>query len=198
MQPDAEAVTDILRNAESGDREAVDALFRAVYDELHVLARRQRRRWQGEPSLNTTALVHEAYLKLVNADRLAAGSRAHFFAIAARAMRQILVNYALAARAQKRGGDVPRVALDALADALLAGPSLSLDQVDLLVRLDDALKRLASLSERQSRVVECRFFAGMSIPETAVALDTSAATVKRDWSVAQAWLFRELTGRSDG
>ena len=191
---DAEAVTRILLRAESGDRGAVDDLFRTVYDELHLLARRQRRRWGGDHTLNTTALVHEAYLKLVNAERLEAGSRAHFLAIAARAMRQILMNYAKARRTQKRGGDAPRLSLNTLTEAPFPGPALTAEQAQLLLALEEALKRLETLSERQSRVVECRFFGGMSIPETAAALGTSAATVKRDWALAQAWLYRALEG----
>lgn len=197
-QRNAEDVTRILLRAEAGDRDAVDALFRCIYDELHLLARRQRRRWSGDHTMNTTALVHEAYLKLVNAERLEAGSRAHFLAIAARAMRQILINHAKAKRRQKRGGSAPPISLDALVEAPLPGPALSPEQAELLLDLEDALKRLESLSERQSRVVECRFFGGLSIPETAAALGTSPATVKRDWSLAQAWLFRELKGELAG
>jgi RNA polymerase sigma factor (TIGR02999 family) len=194
MERDAEAVTRILLRAEAGERDAVDELFRAVYDELHLLAGRQRRRWGRDHTMNTTALVHEAYLKLVNAERLEAGSRAHFFAIASRAMRQILMNYAKSKRRQKRGGDAPRVSLDELAEAPFPGPELSGGEAELLLELDDALRRLEALSERQSRVVECRFFGGLSIPETATVLGASPATVKRDWALAQAWLYRELEG----
>ena len=195
---DPEALTGILLRAEAGDRGAVDELFRSIYDELHLLARRQRRRWTGDHTMNTTALVHEAYLKLVNADHLEAGSRAHFLALAARAMRQILINTAKARRTQKRGGDLPRLSLDALADLPLSAHALSPEHADLLLELDDALRRLASLSDRQSRVVECRFFGGMTIPETAAALGTSTATIKREWALAQAWLFRELHGDAAG
>lgn len=195
---DAETVTRILLRAEAGDRGAMDDVFRAVYHELHALARRQRGRWRDDHTMNTTALVHEAYLKLVKADRLGAGSRAHFLAIAARAMRQILINYATGRRRQKRGGGVSAIPLDALAEAPLPGPALTPEHAELLIALEDALKRLESLSERQSRVVECRFFGGMSIPETAAALGTSPATVKRDWALAQAWLFRELERAATG
>jgi RNA polymerase sigma factor (TIGR02999 family) len=195
---DAETVTGILLRMEAGDRDAVDDLFRAVYDELHLMARRQRRRWSGDPTMNTTALVHEAYVKLVNAERLAAGTRAHFMAIAARAMRQILMNYAKARRTQKRGGRALPLSLEALAEARVPGPTLSPEQADTLLELEDALQRLEALSKRQSRVVECRFFGGMSVPETAAALGTSPATVKRDWALAQAWLFRALRGDTTG
>jgi RNA polymerase sigma factor (TIGR02999 family) len=198
MERAAEAVTRLLLRAEAGDRAALDELFPAVYDELHSLAHRQRGRWRDDHTMNTTALVHEAYLKLFNADRLEAGSRAHFLAIAARAMRQILINYAKGRQRQKRGGSARQISFDELREAPLPGPDLSLEDADLLIELEDALTRLESLSERQSRVVECRFFGGMSIPETAAALGTSPATVKRDWALAQAWLFRELKGESAG
>jgi RNA polymerase sigma factor (TIGR02999 family) len=192
-------LTRTLLRAEAGDREAMDKVFRTVYDELRLLARRQRRRWGGDLTMNTTALVHEAYLKLVNADRVAAGSRAHFLGIAARAMRQILMNYAEARRTQKRGGDAPRISLEVLGDGLLPqGPDITGEEAEQLLELNDALKRLEELSERQSRVVECRFFGGMSIPDTADALGTSPATVKRDWALAQAWLYRALRGEPAG
>jgi RNA polymerase sigma factor (TIGR02999 family) len=137
---DIEAVTKILLRAEAGDRGARDELFRAVYDELHLIARRARRRWSGGHTLNTTALVHEAYLKLVNADRLEAGSRAHFLAIAARAMRQILMNYAQSRRTQKRGGGGPQLSLDEVGELAAPGPALSSEHADLLLGLEDALR----------------------------------------------------------
>jgi RNA polymerase sigma factor (TIGR02999 family) len=183
----------MLEQVRAGDREAADALFEVVYGELHGLAERQRRAWHGDYTLNATALVHEAYLKLVDHEHLDANNRAHFFALAARAMRHILINYAKAQRRQKRGGDVPKVSLEdaplrALEDQLI----LSSERADQLVLLETALTHLERHSPRQSRVVECRFFGGMSVPETAAALDLSPATIKRDWSVARAWLFREM------
>jgi RNA polymerase sigma factor (TIGR02999 family) len=164
-----------------------------VYDELHALAHRQRRRWQGDHTLNTTVLVHEAYLKLVGQKQIDVQERAHFLALASRAMRHILCNHARAAAARKRGGGLERVALDSTRLPDTAGAS-SGEHADALVALDDALRRLEQLDPRQSRVVECRFFGGLTIEETAAALGISPRTVKRDWQVAQAWLHREMVG----
>lgn len=182
--------TALVKLTESSDSAAIDALLPFVYEELRALARRQRRRDRASETLTTTALVHEAYLKLVGSTQLNVTGRAHFFALAARAMRQVLSNYARAARAGKRGSGRAPVSIDRVAEVL--GDGDSFDDAATLVALDDALASLARRSERQSRVVECRFYAGMSIPETALALGLSEATVKRDWAVAQAWLYREL------
>jgi RNA polymerase sigma factor (TIGR02999 family) len=187
-----ETVTRLLHEARAGAPDAPDALFAHVYDELVVLARRQRVRWTGDDTLDTRALVHEAYLKLVDGERIGAEGRAHFFALAAKAMRHILSNYARDRRRLKRGGASPHVALD---DApTLEGPASDLvaDHADTLVALDEALARFESVSPRQARVVECRFYGQMSVEETAAALDVSPATVKRDWTLAQAWLHREV------
>jgi len=179
-----------------GDREALDAVFPLVYGEVHALAHRQRRKWRGVHTLNTTALVHEAYLKLAGSERLGVDSRAHFMALAATAIRQILVNYATARRARKRGGGVRRLPLtEQIAGAPAAHPDGSGgDEPDLLVALDAALDQLAKVHARQARVVECRFFGGMTIEETAVALAVSPRTVKRDWTVAQAWMHARMEG----
>jgi RNA polymerase sigma factor (TIGR02999 family) len=169
----------------------VDHTFAVAYDELHELARRQRRRWHGNDTLNTTALVHEAYVKLVAQGRLDVEGRAHFLALASKTMRHILCNHARAARAQKRGGAAQRLTLDpvhAPADAAASDD----DFPDVLVALDEALRRLERLDARQGSVVECRFFGGLTIDETAAALGISPRTVKRDWQVAQAWLAREI------
>jgi RNA polymerase sigma factor (TIGR02999 family) len=171
--------------------ESLESLLPLVYDELRVLAHRQRRRTDEHATLDTTELVHEVYLKLVGASRLEASGRAHFFALAARAMRQVLTDQARARLSAKRGGGQAPIALSGIVE-LVAAPGA--DHTDTLLALDAALARLATLSERQARVVECRFYAGMSFPETAVALGVSEATVKRDWVAAQAWLFRELQG----
>lgn len=173
------------------DAESVDGLFAALYDELRDIAKRQRRRWTGDYTLNTTALLHEAYVKLADGPRVAIGSRDHFLALAARAMRHILCNHARDRRALKRGGSVECLPLD-------SGTAFDAAEVDesseSLVALDDALQRLATLDPRQSQVVECRFFGGLTVEETARALDISPRTVKRDWAMAQAWLHRELSG----
>ena len=195
--PTETTVTRLLAQLEGGHRAALDQLFPIVYAELRALAHRQRRRWYGDETLGTTALVNEAYLKLVDQQRLGARSRAHFLAIAAKAMRHILSNYAEARRRLKRGGDLRRVSADVL-DAVPAPLGLTDAQAELLAALDDALRRLEETNVRLSRVVECRFLAGMSIEDTAVALDTSPATVKRDWVLARAWLYRELQADHEG
>lgn len=181
----------IARLNDDGDPAALDELLPLVYEELRTLARRQRRRAAGAAgeTINTTGLVHEVYLKLVGADRIGATGRAHFFALAARAMRQVLSNQARARRTGKRGSGQPAIALEAVAE--IVGEDRSA-HADTLVALDDALNELARRSARQSRVVECRFYAGMSVAETALALGVSEPTVKRDWALAQAWLYREL------
>jgi RNA polymerase sigma factor (TIGR02999 family) len=186
-------VTRLLGEVRGGDRDALGELFTVVYDELQLLARRQRRRWDGDYTLNTTALVHEAYLKLVDRSRIGVESRAHFYALASRAMRHILCNYARDKQARKRGGDLRRVSFDE--GRLPAGRAASPDRTsDLLAALDDALRRLEELEPRQGRVVECRFFGGLTVKETATALGVSPRTVKRDYAMAQAWLHRELEG----
>ena len=183
-------VTVLLQQAAAGDRQALDSLFDSIYGELNRLARIQRSRWTGDETLNTTALVHEAYFKLVGADPSGWNDRAHFFAVASRAMRQVLVRYAERRIAAKRGGGAEVVSLD---DANPVAPEMAED----ILAMHEALDRLADLDERQSRVVEYRFFAGMSVPETAVLLGLSPATVKRDWAVASAWLRREMEGPPD-
>lgn len=177
-------LTAVLRAVSSGDRSAVDVLFQAVYAELQRIAHGQRLKWQGDETLNTTALVHEAYLKLVKQDVEWQG-RAHFYAVAATAMRHILVNYAERRLAAKRGGGLPHIPLDE------ANPVPAEGAEDLLA-LNEALEKLGRLDERQSRVVECRFFGGLGIRETAEALGVSTATVERDWALASAWLRRAL------
>jgi RNA polymerase sigma factor (TIGR02999 family) len=175
----------------SGDAAAVDELFALVYDELRGLARAQRRRWEGDHTLNTTVLVHEAYLRLVDQTSPEWRDRAHFMAVAARAMRHILIDYARQRQAQKRGGARERLSLDEIESSLAGGdPSEARDEA--LLALDASLERLARESERQSRIVECRFFGGMTIEETAEAVGVSPATVKRAWTAAQAWLYRDL------
>ncbi len=188
---DPGTVTRLLSDIAAGDRSAREALFPIVYQELRSLAHRQRRRWNGDSTLGTTALVHEAYLKLVDVDRIGARTSVHFLRIAAVAMRHILCNYAREQRAAKRGGDAPHIALDAFPDGVLP-LSFSDSQSATLEALDDALRRLEKMEPRLGEVVECRFFGGLTIEDTAAALGTSPATVKRDWALARSWLFREL------
>ncbi len=177
-------ITTMLEAVRDGDRDAIDALFPVLYGELRRLAQAQRNEWRGEHTLNTTALVHEAYLKLVRQDRVGLNERSHFFALAAKAMRHILTDYARRRQAQKRGGGVRPVELK---EAEAANP-VSAESATELLALEDALARLEAANERQARVVECRFFAGLRVPETAMALGISEATVKRDWRVARAIL----------
>jgi RNA polymerase sigma factor (TIGR02999 family) len=184
-------VTNLLRELQVGNRAALGDLFPLVYNELRELAHRQRRRWRGDFTLNTTALVHEAYLKLVDQTRLDIDNRAHFLGVAAQAMRHILCNYARDRRRKKRGGDLQRLPLEEI-DALPQTLTLSQDQAAILVALDDGLKQLETVDKRLSDVVECRFFGAMSIEDTAAALALSPATVKRRWTLARSWLYREL------
>lgn len=180
-------VRPLLQASATGTKAALDELFPLVYEELRNVAHRRLRAERAGHTLNTTALVHEAYVKLVGLERIEYRNRAHFFAIAARAMRQILVTYAIARRTRKRGGEFTVVSLD---DAVAVAHASSDD----LLALEDTLKRLETLDHRQSQVVECKFFGGMSNEETAAALGISAATVKREWATARAWLNREVGG----
>lgn len=200
---DQTTVSRLVTAVAAGDRRALDGLFAEVYDELHVLARRQRLGWRGNHTLNTTGLVHEAYLKLSAGQPIDLAGRAHFLALASRAMRQILVNYAESRRAAKRGGELRRVRLDDLGNAPVEGGSEAVEELgaaeaELLVALDGALHELERRHERQARVVEQRFFGGLTVEETAAALDVSPRTVKRDWAVAQAWLHDRLEGSRAG
>jgi RNA polymerase sigma factor (TIGR02999 family) len=172
-----------------GDAQAFDRLVPLVHDELQRLARRHMRGERADHTLQTTALVNEAYVRLMDVKKMQWHDRAHFFAMAARVMRRILVDYARAHRSDKRGGGLPRVTLSD--EALLAPPEKPQD----VVALDAALETLAVEHPRKSQVVEMRFFAGMTAEETAEALEISVDTVKRDWRFAKAWLLREL---SDG
>jgi RNA polymerase sigma factor (TIGR02999 family) len=179
-------ITDLLHSWGSGDREAIERLFRLVYEELRRQAHLQLQRERPGHTLETGALVHEAYLKLVELDPSRWHDRRHFFAMAARAMRQVLVNYALMRNAEKRGGGRTALPLDDVVASVDA-------RSDDLLALDEALGRLEAAEPRYVRVVECRLFAGLGIDETAAALDISPATVKRDWTLARAWLNRELS-----
>ena len=181
-------VTRLLALASGGDPRAVDRLVPLVYDELRRIAHRRMRGEHPGHTLDTTSLVNEAYLELAGLDRMQWRDRGHFLAVAAGAMRRVLIDYAVRRRALKRDGGRQAIPLDDVEEPLL----VSDERADELLALDEALGRLAATSERQCRVVECRFFAGLSVDETAEALGTSPATVKRDWTAARAWLHREL------
>jgi RNA polymerase sigma factor (TIGR02999 family) len=185
-------ITQLLQGWRGGDRAALDALLPVVYKELERLAHFQLRQERSGHTLQSAALVHEAYLRLVGMNPPKWESRTHFFAIAAQLMRQILVDYARRHRAHKRGGGAVAMPLEE-ATLLLGGQAID------VVALDDALKELAKIDARKAQVVELRFFGGLSFSETAEVLKVSAVTVSRDWSTARAWLHREIgRGRGDG
>lgn len=181
-------ITHFLHALGVGKEAALDELFSAAYAVLHDLAHAQRRSWSGRLSPSTTGLVHEAYLKLSEHESPRWRSRGHFFAVTTRAMRQILVDHAKRRRAAKRGGGRPHVRVD---EERLIDDS----RIEDLLALDEALTRLERQNPRQARVIECRFFAGLKIEETAEALAISPTTVKRDWRRGQAWLYRQLGAR---
>lgn len=182
---DSPNITQFLQKWSNGDEASLDALIPLVYEELRRLAHRALRRNSSDEGVQTTALVHEAYVRLVNVKQVEWQDRVHFFAVSANLMRNILVDFARNRLSQKRGGALTHVELD---DALNFSPNKSED----LVALDEVLKELAQLNERQSRVVELKFFGGLTEEEIAEVLKISPATVRRDWKVARAWLYREL------
>ena len=180
-------VTQLLVSWSEGDPKALEALTPLVYDELRTLAGRYLRRERPDHTLQSTALVHEAYLRMVDQRQVRWQNRAHFFGVAAQIIRRILVDHARSHKAEKRGADAVKLSLD----EAMAVPEER--QVD-LVALDDSLNSLASFDVQQGRIVELRFFGGLSIEETAAVLGVSPATVKRDWAMAKAWLYREISG----
>lgn len=183
---DSQNITRMLKDWSGGDREALGQLLPYVYDELHRQASRYLRRERPDHTLQTTALIHEAYLKLIDQRKVEWQNRAHFFAVAAQAMRRILVDYARTKKREKRGGDDIKLQLDEAINVATGEKSID------LVALDEALTRLAEFDARQARVVELRYFSGMTEDETAQVLDISPATVRRDWSMAKAWLHGQL------
>jgi RNA polymerase sigma factor (TIGR02999 family) len=186
MTPSPPNVTQLLRNWSDGDKQAQEKLFQVVYNELHRQAARYLRNEQAGLSLQTTDLIHEAYLRLIDQQHVEWQNRLHFFAIAAKVMRRILVDHVRSRQAAKRGGSDICLPLE---DAMIVSPARDLD----LLALDEALTRLAAIDSQQSQIVELRFFSGLSVEETANVVDVSERTVKRDWNVAKAWLRRELS-----
>jgi RNA polymerase sigma factor (TIGR02999 family) len=184
--PDPPDLTALLSAARESDGQALDELYAEVYSHLKQLAHTQRMYWEGDYTLNTTALAHEAYLKLIRQDQAGWEDRTHFMGVASKAMRHILINYAERRRARKRGGGVEPVPFD-------ESNPIAPDTAQEILDLHEALERLAHVSERSVQIVECRFFAGLTIGETAAALGVSRATVQRDWTAASAWLRRELS-----
>ena len=186
----SQEVTQLLLAWSEGDQTAFDRLVPLVYAELHRLAKRYMRDERPEHTLQATALIHEAYVRLIDAKRVRWEGRGHFFGVAARLMRQILVDFARERGYQKRGGAVRPVSLD---EALV----VSGKQDEGLVALDEALSALAEIDGRKSQVVELRFFGGLSIEESAEALKVSPETVRRDWRLAKSWLFQRLNEGAD-
>jgi RNA polymerase sigma factor (TIGR02999 family) len=178
-------ITSLLLQWGEGDRQALERMLPLVYEELRRLAGSHLNRERPGHTLQTTALVHEAYMRLVNQRQVRANSRAHFFGICAGLMRRILVDHARRRGAAKRGSAAPKLSID---DSLV----LPVARDDQLVALDEALTALAAVDERQARVVELRFFAGLSVEDAAEAMDLSPATVKREWALARAWLHRQV------
>ena len=179
-------VTELLQQWSNGQAQALDRLLPQIHDELRKLAASYLRRERPDHTLQPTALVNEAFLKLVDQRKAKWQNRAHFFGIAAQAMRRILVDHARAHSADKRGGEFRKVALD---EAHEIGRSVDVD----LLALDEALTRLATIDPQQSRIVELRFFGGLTIEEAAEVMQVSHSTVEREWKIAKAWLKRELT-----
>jgi RNA polymerase sigma factor (TIGR02999 family) len=187
MTPTSHEITQLLLAWSEGDKQALDRLVPLVYDELRRLAQNYMRKERAGQTLQTTALIHEAYLRLIDADRVQWRNRAHFFGIAARLMRQILVARARERGCQKRGGGAERVSLD---EAMVIDERLDED----LVALDEALGELSQFDARMAQVVEMRFFGGLTEEEIAAALDVSTKTVRRDWRLARSWMRRKLSG----
>ncbi|HEX9959862.1 MAG TPA: sigma-70 family RNA polymerase sigma factor [Pyrinomonadaceae bacterium] len=184
-QPASQEITRLLLAWGSGDKAALDALMPIVHEELRRLAKRYMRRQNPGHTLQTTALVNEAYLRLIDSSRVRWQDRTHFFAISARLMRRVLVDFARAGNSLKRGGEQIQITLDERIEA-------PFEKEMNLVELDEALQKLAKLSQRQSRIVELRYFGGLSEEEIAETLEISTRTVRRDWNLARAWLYREL------
>lgn len=188
MASSPENITQLLIDWSDGDEAALEKLMPLVYNDLHQIARRYMARQNAGHTLQTTALIHEAFIKMVGQSEKQYQNRSHFFAVAAQAMRHILVNYALARQTDKRGGKGRQVSLD---EALV----VSKQPDEELVALDDALNELARIDPRKSKVVELRYFGGLSVDETAEVLKVSPVTVMRDWSMAKSWLHRELSSK---
>ncbi len=186
LESDSHRVTLLLNQWGDGNDAALDELMPLVYDELRTMAKRYMSGQNKGHTFQTTELIHEAYLKLAGGEKQEWKNRAHFLGVAALAMRHILVNYAISKQSQKRGGDRQKVTLND--DSVV-----SMERSDEIVALDEALKSLEILDQRKSRVVELRYFGGMSIEETASVLKVSQQTVQRDWRFAKSWLMRELT-----
>jgi RNA polymerase sigma-70 factor, ECF subfamily len=188
IAPSTHEVTQLLQAWNAGDEEALERLMPVVYADLHRAAHRYMARERSQHILQTTALINEVYLRLVDVRKISWQDRAHFFAISAQLMRRILIDFARSRRNRKRGGNAFHLPLD---EALIVSHQPRAD----LIALDDALKTLATVDDRKSRVIELRFFGGLNVQETAAVLRVSPETVMRDWKLAKVWLLRELRGQ---
>ena len=186
--PDNNEVTQLLANLRSGENQAHDQLFPIVYNELRKIAANYMRRERADHTLQATALVHEAYMQLVDQTRVTWQSRAHFFGVAAQLMRRILVDHARTQNALKRGGDAQKLSLDDSL-GLASGPPVAFDE------LDEALNRLQQLDPNQAKIVELRFFGGLTVEEVSEVIGSSTATIEREWRMAKAWLHSQLTAK---
>lgn len=191
-KPEKKDISLLLQKVQEGDEQALNVLFPLVYEELHAIAQKQRQKWQGDYTLNTTALVHEAYIKLINQKDAQWNNKTHFYGVASKAMRHILINYAKHRKRKKRGGDQAKLSLEENRIAIENVITLDEERADTLLAMDKALVKLEKLSSRQAQIVECRFFGGLSIADTAEVLGVSPATVKRGWAMAQTWLYHEM------
>lgn len=185
-----ENITDLLLDWGNGQKAALDKLMPLVYEELRRLAHRQMRRERVDNTLQTTALVNEAYIRLIDYKRIRPQNRSHFFAIAAQAMRRILIESARSRKSAKRGSDAPKLSLEEAANLVESRDGE-------ILALDEALSNLAAIDPRKSQIVELRYFGGLTIDETAEALGVSTPTVERDWHIAKLWLHREISRTSD-
>ena len=185
MSEERKEISLILKDWSGGKRESADVLLSLVYDELRRIARQYLRKERADHTLQPTALVHEAYMKLIDISDVSWQDRAHFFAVASNVMRHILVDHARARQTEKRGGEAQRIALE---DAVNLSDKSDID----LLALDEAMHQLAEFDAQQSKIVELRFFGGLTIEETAHVIGISPATVKREWTMAKAWLFRRM------
>jgi RNA polymerase sigma-70 factor, ECF subfamily len=192
-RPSAVDITQLLQDWQGGSQEALDRLMPLVYDELHLIASRHLARERPERTLQTTALVNEAYLKLVDQRKVDWQNRAHFFALAARLMRRIVLDDARRRQREKHGGGVVHVPIEGVQ---ISGPTGRADVVDVL-ELDRVLSQLEAIDADQGRIVELRFYGGLTVEETAAVMDVSPTTVKREWAMAKSWLYRALTLRRD-
>lgn len=187
-EPSTRKVTELLVAWGNGNKAALDELMPLVYEDLRRLAKRYMRGQPGGHTLQTTALVNEAYLRLIDSSRVNWRDRTHFYAISAQLIRRVLIDFARRKNSLKRGGERVKVTLDEQIDA-------PFEKENDLIALDEALRELAKMNPRQSQIVELRYFGGLSEEEIAETLDVSARTVRRDWNVARAWLYRELSGK---